>query len=59
MKRKNDIQNMIYSGFEEFILQMVVLSYSRQGYSHIPPGQQLRMFLDQLKKVTKEKSGSV
>ena len=58
MKRRSDVQNLIYVGFEEFILQVAVIGYSRQGYPHLPPGQHLRLFLEQLKKVTREKSGS-
>ena len=59
MKRRNDLQNLTFAGFEDFILQVVVLGYARMGYAHLPPAQQLRMLLEQLKKVTKEKSGSI
>lgn len=59
LKRKNDIQCLTYSGFEDFILQSAIIGYSKQGYSHIPPGQQLLLFIEQLKKITKEKSGSI
>jgi hypothetical protein len=44
-KRKNDIQFLTYNGFEDFILQSAIIGYSKQGFSHIPPGQQLLMFI--------------
>ena len=36
-----------------------MIGYSKLGYSHLSPGKQLLMFVEQLKKVTKEKSGSI
>jgi len=45
LKRKNDIQFLNYAGFEDFILQLAILGYSKQGYAHLPPGQQLLLFI--------------
>jgi hypothetical protein len=59
LKRKSDIQFLTYNGFEDFILQSAIIGYSKQGFSHLPPGQQLLLFIEQLKKITKEKSGSI
>jgi len=36
-----------------------MIGYGKAGYAHIPPGQQLLKFVEQLKKITKEKSGNV
>ena len=55
LHRKNDIQLLNYQGFEDFILQTALLGYGRQGHAHLPPGQLLQLFIDQLKKITKEK----
>ena len=59
LKRKNDIQNLNYNGFEEFILQSAILGYSKAGHGHLSPGNQLLLLIEQLKKITKEKAGSV
>ena len=53
MKRKNDIQFLTYEGFEDFLLQVAVIGFGKMGYSHLPPGRLLQMFVDKLKKVTK------
>ena len=53
MKRKNDIQFLTYEGFEDFLLQVAVIGFSKMGFSHLPPGRLLQMFVDKLKKVTK------
>jgi len=36
-----------------------VAGYGKIGYDHLPPGKTLQLFVEQLKKVTKDKSGSV
>ena len=59
MKRKNDIQFLTYEGFQEYLLQVSMAGYGRTGYGHLPPGKILQLFVDQLKKITKDKSGSV
>lgn len=53
MKRKNDIQFLTYEGFEDFLLQVAVIGFGKMGFSHLPPGRLLQMFVDKLKKVTK------
>ncbi len=50
---------MNYQGFEDFVMQYSIIGYGKSGYAHIPPGQQLLKFIEQLKKVTKEKSGNI
>ncbi len=59
MKRKNDLQNLTYLGFEEYILQVCNYGYSKIGFSHLTPGQKLIMFIQQLKLVTTEKGGNI
>ena len=58
MKRKNDIQFLTYEGFEDFLMQVAVIGFGKMGYSHLPPGRLLQMFVDKLKKVTKQKTGN-
>jgi hypothetical protein len=58
MKRKNDLQNLTYLGFEEYILQMCNYGFGKIGYSHVPPGQKLRIFIRRLKKVTAKNGGN-
>ena len=45
MKRKNDIQNLTYIGFEEFIIQSAIIGYSKTGYGHLSPGNQLLLLI--------------
>lgn len=59
MKRKNDLQNLTYLGFEEYIFQLCNYGYGKTGYSHLPPGQKVRLFIQQLKHVTAQKGGNV
>ena len=59
MKRKNDLQNLTYLGFEEYLFQICNFGYNKLGYEHIPPGQKLMMFIRQLKHITGEKGGNV
>ena len=59
MKRKNDVQHLTYLGFEEYILQLCIHGYGKMGYSHLPPGQQIRMFISSLKTSTSQKGGNV
>ena len=52
MKRKNDLQNLTYLGFEEYIMQVCNYGYSKIGFSHLTPGQKVNIFINQLKKIT-------
>ena len=59
MKRKTDNQNLTYLGFQQYIFQASNYGYSKIGYANLSPGQRLGLFLNQLKKVTGQKGGSV
>jgi hypothetical protein len=52
-KKKNDPQNLSYPGFEDYIIQICYYGYGKFNYPHLPPGRQIMLFIDQLKKVTK------
>lgn len=52
MKRKTDLQNLTYLGFEEYIFQSCAFGYGKNGYDHLPPGKKLMTFINQLKKIT-------
>lgn len=58
MKRKNDLQNLTYLGFEQYLLQICHFGYNRYGYSHLPPALHLKMFIDQIRGVTGSRGGS-
>ena len=58
MKRKNDLQNLTFQGFEEFIIQMCHYAYGKAGFIHIPPSQQILKFIEQIRSVTASKGGS-
>lgn len=57
-RRKHDPHNLTYSGFEEYLMQISVLLYGRQGYPHLPPSRQLAQLIDQLRTVTANGGGS-
>ena len=59
MKRKNDLQNLTYLGFEEYLFQACNYGYSKIGFAHLTPGQRMLMFIHKLKQVTGEKGGNV
>ena len=59
MRRKNDLQHLTYLGFEEYIFQMCSYGYNKSGFSHLPAGQKIRMFVDQLKNVTHSRGGNI
>ncbi len=59
MKRKQDIQNLTYLGFEEYIVQFCIYAYSKIGVSSLSPGQKVAKLIGQFKKVTEEKGGNV
>ena len=58
-KRKTDTQNLTYLGFEEYLFQASNYGYSKIGFASLSPGQRLILFINQLKKVTAEKGGSI
>ena len=58
MQRKNDLLNLTYLGFEEYVVQMCYFGYLKIGYGHLSPGQKLMMFIKKLKEVTEEKGGN-
>lgn len=58
MKRKNDLQNLTYLGFEEFIIQICHYIYGKSGFVHLPPSQHLMKFLELVRSVTAAKGGS-
>ncbi len=51
-RRKHDPHNLTFAGFEEYLLQLSVLLYGRQGYPHLPPSRQLALLLQHLRTVT-------
>lgn len=53
MKRKNDPQSLTYQGFEEYIIQLCVYAYGKSAYPHVPPGRQVLLLIEQVKKTTK------
>ena len=59
MKRKNDLQNLTYLGFEEYIFQMCNYGYNKSGYAHVPPGQKILMMINQIKETTLKKGGNI
>ena len=59
MKRKHDLQNLSYLGFEEYIVQFCIYAYNKIGASSLSPGQKVARLICQLKKVTEEKGGNV
>lgn len=52
MKRKNDLQNLTYLGFEEYIVQFCIYAYERLGMTSLSPGQKVSKLINQLKSVT-------
>lgn len=52
MKRKNDLQNLTYLGFEEYIVQFCISAYDKLGMTNLSPGQKVSKFINQLKLVT-------
>lgn len=59
MKRKNDLQNLTYLGFEEYIFQMCNYGFNKSGYAHIPSGQKIQMMIQQIKTVTENRGGNI
>lgn len=59
MKRRNDLQNLTYLGFEEYIFQMCNYGYGKSGFAHCPPGQKIRMFIKQLRDMTAQRGGNI
>lgn len=59
--RHNDLLNLTYLGFEDFILQMCVYLYNKpqEGLYHSPPVRHLKQFLEQLKTTTQQRNGSI
>lgn len=58
MKRKSDLQNLTYLGFEEYLIQLCNYGYGK-NYGHVPIGQQIRLFINQLKKMTNLRGGNI
>lgn len=58
--KHNDLLNLSYLGFEEFVVQFCLYLYNKpeEGYYHSPPVRHLRQFVLQLKKTTQERNGS-
>ncbi len=52
MKRKNDLQNLTYLGFEEYIVQFCIVAYDKLGMTSLSPGQKVSKLINQLKCVT-------
>ena len=59
MKRKNDPQTLTFPGFEEYIMQLCSYGFNKYKYPHIPVGRQVILLIEQLKRVTKLKGGSI
>lgn len=59
MKRRNDLQNLTYLGFEEYIFQICSYGYGKNEYPHVPPGQKIRLFIKQLKDITTKNGGNI
>lgn len=59
MKRKNDLQNLTYLGFEEYIVQYCIYSYNKIGLSSLSPGQKVTKFIEKLKQRTSQKGGNI
>lgn len=52
MKRKHDLQNLTFLGFEQYIIQFCIFAYNKIGISNLSPGQKVNKLIQQFKKVT-------
>ena len=59
MKRKNDLENLTYLGFEEYIVQFCIFAYNKIGVSYLSPGQKILRLIHQFKSITEEKGGNI
>lgn len=49
MNRKNDLQNLTFLGFEQYIIQYCIIAYDQLGMTALSPGQKVGKFLTQMK----------
>jgi hypothetical protein len=50
--RRNDLHNLTYTGFEEYIVQICSFGYSRLGYTSASPGHKIHLLISHLKNIT-------
>lgn len=59
MKRRNDIQNLTYLGFEQYIIQMCYHGFKKKGFSSLTPGQKILELITHIKNSTFKKGGNI
>ena len=57
-KRKNDPGNLTYLGFEEYIIQFCFIAYKKE-HPQNSPGRQVMQFIEDIRRVTASRGGSV
>jgi hypothetical protein len=57
-RRRNDPGNLTYLGFEEYLLQFCFLGYQKE-HPQNPPGRQVMLMIEQIRRVTASRGGSV